>query len=290
VTTEDDRWVGPAFTRLTTYTEQVGGVVRIALQDSRNVDLNCVLLNDGSFAGCGGDFDSYRFTEERSACACNGLEGDLDGRDCFSIGDGTYYSARFWDSDGRMFVDEPGPYCKNDWHFIECLFELNSIEEGIGQSDGVIRYWYDGELVLDYSRILFRTGAHPDMTFNQFLIAPYIGDGSPVDQYMWVDDLTVATQRPPAATRRPRLSGGRDNCQKIFITTQPGTGFCRIPYSRHAAGIFSISGKNVWHCEFDGARCSAPAGPLSRFPAGVYIVVSRTAVSVPSAGTKGSIR
>jgi len=28
------------------------------------------------------------------------------------------------------------------------------------------------------------------------MIAPYIGDGSPVDQTMWVDDLTVAAERP----------------------------------------------------------------------------------------------
>ena len=34
------------------------------------------------------------------------------------------------------------------------------------------------------------------MQFNQFLLTPYIGDGSPVDQYMWVDDLVVATSRP----------------------------------------------------------------------------------------------
>jgi len=28
-------------------------------------------------------------------------------------------------------------------------------------------------------------------------MAPYIGDGSPVDQYMWVDNLRVATGRIP---------------------------------------------------------------------------------------------
>src|SRR2546425_8913290 len=30
--------------------------------------------------------------------------------------------------------------------------------------------------------VLLRTGAHPTMKFNQFMIAPYIGDGSPVDR------------------------------------------------------------------------------------------------------------
>jgi hypothetical protein len=43
---------------------------------------------------------------------------------------------------------------------------------------------------------MFRTGARASLTFAQFVIGPYIGSGSPVDQYMWVDNLTVATARP----------------------------------------------------------------------------------------------
>ena len=34
------------------------------------------------------------------------------------------------------------------------------------------------------------------MSFAQFAMLPYIGDGSPVDQYFWVDDMVVATARP----------------------------------------------------------------------------------------------
>src|SRR2546425_4445140 len=38
--------------------------------------------------------------------------------------------------------------------------------------------------------IRWRTGARATIQFHQFLIAPYIGNGgSPVDQYLWVDDL-----------------------------------------------------------------------------------------------------
>jgi len=189
VTNEDSEWVGPSNTRLTTYIEQVGGVPRLAIQDSQNVDLACVLLNDDSFVGCNGDFDTYPFTEERSAAACNGLLGDLDGRDCFPTGGG-YYSARFWDSDTQVFADA-APYDKNEWHLIESYWRLNTIADGIGQTDGVIRYWFDGIEILAYEHVLMRTGAHPDMAFNQFLVAPYIGDGSPVEQVMWVDDLEV---------------------------------------------------------------------------------------------------
>jgi len=196
VTNLDNDYVGPARTHLTTYIEQVGGVARLALQDSVNVDPNCILLNNDSFVGCNGDFDTYVFTEDRSVCSCNGLVGDLDGRDCFSGGGGNYYSSRSWSATSQTFSDSPGPNYKNDWHFVEALFSMSSIQAGVGVPDGQIRYWFDGQLTISHDHILMRTGQHPDMRFNQFCMFPYIGDGSPVDQYMWVDDLTVATGRP----------------------------------------------------------------------------------------------
>jgi hypothetical protein len=52
-------------------------------------------------------------------------------------------------------------------------------------------------LILDRHDILFRTGAHPTLQFNQFMIAPYIGDGSPIDQSMFIDNLKVGTGRLP---------------------------------------------------------------------------------------------
>lgn len=195
VTTEDDMWVGPAHTHLTSYIEQVGGVARLALQDSANVDLGCILRNDDSIVGCDGDFDSWPFTEARSVCACNGLEGDLDGRDCFPNGDGTWYSSRSWASDGRVFTDEAGPSYESDWHFVEAYFRMNEIPGGVGVADGLIRYWIDGDLRISSDRILMRTGQHPAMQWNQFLVTPYIGDGSPIVQSMWIDDLTVAAGR-----------------------------------------------------------------------------------------------
>jgi hypothetical protein len=73
---------------------------------------------------------------------------------------------------------------------------MNSVAGGIGVADGVMQYWFNGALVIDRHDILLRTGARPTIKFHQFLIAEYIGDGSPVDQYMWVDDLTLATGKP----------------------------------------------------------------------------------------------
>jgi hypothetical protein len=74
---------------------------------------------------------------------------------------------------------------------------------GIGQTNGVLKYWLDGALIIDQNSVIFRTGANPNMAFNQFVIAPYIGDGSPADQRFWMDDLTVATSRPASPVSLP---------------------------------------------------------------------------------------
>jgi hypothetical protein len=50
-----------------------------------------------------------------------------------------------------------------------------------------VRYWVDGVLVMDYSNVLFRTGQRATMQFHQFMIAPYMGSGSPVDQTVWTE-------------------------------------------------------------------------------------------------------
>jgi len=194
LTNLDWEYQGPADTYLTTYVEQNAGRPILALQDSKNVDPNCILLNNNSFVGCNGDFNSYPFDENRSVCSCNGLIGDVDRRDCFSsVGSSHgYYSSRSWVADSIYFRNDPGPYYKNDWHFIEAYFEMNTIENGIGIPNGKIRYWYDGQTLISSDSILMRTGAHPDMKFNQLFYGGYIGVGSPVDQTWWVDDLTLA--------------------------------------------------------------------------------------------------
>ena len=44
---------------------------------------------------------------------------------------------------------------------------------------------------MEHTGVLFRTGEHPTMRFNQVFIGPYIGAGSPVTQTIWYDDLIV---------------------------------------------------------------------------------------------------
>jgi hypothetical protein len=191
----DSQYVGPAHTYLTTYTEVVGGRALLALQDSKNVDLGCIIRNNDTIVGCNGDATTYPFTENRSVCSCNGLAGDLDGRDCFSNGNGTWYSSRSWGSDGA-FADAAGPNYKADFHYVEVYFQMNSIRGGVGVADGKIRWVQDGKTLISYDAILLRTAAHATLSFNQFAVLPYIGDGSPVAQSFWVDDLVVATAKP----------------------------------------------------------------------------------------------
>ncbi len=102
------------------------------------------------------------------------------------------HDRRVWGSEG--FTDEPGPRYKNDWHFIEVYLQMNS---AVGVADGIVQHWFDGTLVSDVRDVEFRVEAdHDDMLFNQLLVGPYIGDGSPATQTMWIDDLTVASSRP----------------------------------------------------------------------------------------------
>ena len=61
----------------------------------------------------------------------------------------------------------------------------------MGRRDGVIQYWFDGELIMDFHDVVFRTGAHPGMKIDQFLMAPYFGPGVPHAQTVWIDDLTI---------------------------------------------------------------------------------------------------
>jgi len=198
LTTEDSPTQGPADTHLTTYVEQNGGRPRLALQDGKNVDSGCVLLNNGTFVGCNGDIKTYPFTEKRSVASANGLQGFMDLSDTYRTPGSTsgYYSARVWRADTIYFRNEPGPFYKNDWHLVEAYFELNDIVGNKGIPNGKIRYWFDGKLLINSDNILFRTAAHPDMKFNQLLYGPYIGNGSPVDQTFWIDDVTIADGIP----------------------------------------------------------------------------------------------
>ena len=185
LTNADDRWVGPAVTHLTTYVEHRyvnGGLApRLGMQDAANIDQSRIGV------------DLTGVTENRAAGGCNG-EADGYPTGCYQSG-GSYRNQKMWLGQTVALTDAQGPRYKNDWHHVEVYFELNSIVGGVGQADGVVRYWLDGALLLEVPGVLFRTGAHPTMAFWELVIGAYIGDGSPVDQKIWIDDLKVGDRR-----------------------------------------------------------------------------------------------
>jgi hypothetical protein len=189
LTTESPDFAGLAHTPLTLLLETTwqgsNGVPRMEGADGANVN-----LTQGAVPN-----DLTAVTENRAACGCN---GNPDGFNvaCFNSGGGVWDNTKLVDAASAQFLSAPGAQYKNDWHHVEAYFQLNSISGGIGQLDGIMQYWYDGNLVIDEHGVQFRTGAHPTMQINQFVISPYIGDGSPVDQTEWIDDLLVRTAKP----------------------------------------------------------------------------------------------
>ncbi|MEI7903883.1 MAG: hypothetical protein WCI43_00535 [Candidatus Firestonebacteria bacterium] len=181
-TNKNDKYCGPAWTHLTTYIEDTEGTPRLSIQDGQNIDVS--RLKE----------DLTKKTENRAVAGGNGNSDGTGKLDCYKAGK-RYANGKTWDADKKYFSDEPGPYYKGDWHHIEVYFKLNSIVNGKGVADGAAKYWYDGKLIINNDKVMLRTGQFPDMKFNQFLILPYIGDGSPIEQSFWVDDLVVRTNK-----------------------------------------------------------------------------------------------
>lgn len=183
LTNADPAYSSLAWNHLTTYLEENSGRPRIALQDGANV-------NTGSIG-----VDLTATTENRAVAGCN---GDSDGNGlgtCYQ--QGTYWmNGKTFDGNQVYFSDTTGSLYKGDWHFVEMYVKLNSVAGGKGVADGILRSWVDGTLAIDRSNVMLRTGQNPTMKFNQLIVGPYIGDGSPLDQTIWFANLTVATSRP----------------------------------------------------------------------------------------------
>ena len=197
LTDQNDAYVGPAYTHLTAYIEENQGYPQLAIQDGQNIDETKIGVN------------LIGVTESRSVAGCNGVATNIGyaSVDCYVAGTGTHWNGVAWKGSTPYFFDSAA---KNAWHHVEAYFKLNTVSGGVGQADGIVRYWYDGQPVIDHQNVILRTGQHPTMKLNQFLVGFYIGDGSPVDQTVWIDQLTIATARPtttPDAAVPPKDSG-----------------------------------------------------------------------------------
>jgi len=180
LTDADPESVGPAYTHLTFYVEAVNGMPRVSIQDGQNIDAARIGQN------------LVGVTEKRAVAGGNGDSDGYGKLGYYPNGD-AYWNGKSWEPKQPYFRDEPGPYYKGDWHHVQATLRLNSVVNGIGQRDGVLQYRYDDKLLLDLHDVVFRTGQHPNMKINQFLMAPYYGPGVPHEQSIWIDDLRIFT-------------------------------------------------------------------------------------------------
>ena len=73
---------------------------------------------------------------------------------------------------------------------------MNTVTNGVPTADGIMQMWVNGVNVYNATNRIYRNGQNPTLKWRTFVIAPWIGDGSPQTQTMWIDDLTVATGSP----------------------------------------------------------------------------------------------
>jgi hypothetical protein len=101
------------------------------------------------------------------------------------------YNGKLYDSEDVLFDDD-------QWHCIEAYFKLNTLDMENDQAnpDGIVRGWFDNELVVDHTDVILRSTDFPEMEINQFLMAPYFGPGLlPHKQKLWIDELAVGIKR-----------------------------------------------------------------------------------------------
>ena len=188
LSTLDGDYDGPSLNYLDVYVEhnyQNGGKPAMYIQDNKSINTTTGALPNNLVG----------VTENRSTSGCNGIsESSWSVVSCYNAP--PWYNAKGMVGP-VVFQPNPGAGYKNNWNFVEAYFQLNTIVNGIGQADGVMQYWFNGTLIIDRHDVLFRTNAHPTLLFSQFVIAPYIGVGSPADQSIFIDNLRVATGRIP---------------------------------------------------------------------------------------------
>ena len=188
LTTADDHYIGPSVSHLTTYDQYLYSAGSFIA----NIEIADVLMIDTTKI----NVDLFGTTENRSIAGANGKHEINDATskvswDLYRNG-AQWMDAKYLQPTVAVFTDAT----KNNWHHIESYEQMNSIVGGVAQQDGVYQYWVDGALLMDRHNVFFRTGANPTMQFRTFLMGPWVNAGASIDQYVWIDDLTVATAHP----------------------------------------------------------------------------------------------
>lgn len=181
LTDADGEYVEPAWCSLEFLIEPNLFTPRLAATDGRRIDtgqLGINLLGTGAPHAIGGGNGSQNATSHY-----------------YPNGVGTYANGTFWDSPAASFIN-------NSWHHVEVYVAMNSIVDGVPKADGVLRFWVDGVLVIDQANVYLRSAQYAAQKFNQLALLPWIGDGSPIAQDLWIDNLVVADQPPVSRMAR----------------------------------------------------------------------------------------
>jgi hypothetical protein len=180
---------GLAWTSLTFYVEWSLFTPRLAIQDGERINLAQLT---SSYPGLLGS------NAPHAVAGGNGPQNQAtpSGVSYYSIGAPNYTNGTNWDA-------ASGALRNDTWHRVEVYVAMNSIPGGVPQANGIIRYWVDGALVVERTNVYLRTAQFASQKFNQFILAPYIGNGSPVAQDMWIDNLVVADRRSTSQTIPP---------------------------------------------------------------------------------------
>ena len=203
----DDEYCGLASNYLNTYLEVISDIgspytIRPAtgIQDSLRV-------NTGSGTPPN---DLTATTETRSAAYCNGCKSGADCGTgiCYDAGGGNWYSA-------NLYVETTDTIPKNEWVHYEAYYKMNTITSNIGNADGLMYVWVNGTKVMNNSHVVYRTNQDATKKWDKVVLSPWIGDGSPITQTMWIDELVITTEEPytipeasPATLSGVTMSGG----------------------------------------------------------------------------------
>jgi hypothetical protein len=188
----DGDYAPPAENYLNTYFEflsDIGGQYAIrpsvALQDALRTNISYGIPTGPQPP----IIDLTGVTENRSVNQCNtppqlGVTGG-----CYLDGNNVWYSADVW-------KDPTVSISKGVWHKIELHLKMNDIVNNVGVYNGIMKEWIDGALSINRSDVLFRTNQDANKKWAQIFLGPFIGDGSPIPQTMWFDELIIGQPIP----------------------------------------------------------------------------------------------
>lgn len=177
----DDNWGGLAQNYLDTYIEASGLTPRMIIQDGMNINYSYGAIPN----------NLTTVTESRDVAGCNGCLSGSDCGDsaaCYAVGGGTYWNGRQWNGSNN--------FSRNTWHKVEVYFKMNTVSSGHAIPNGIMWMKVDGNNVISKNNIVYRTNENSTMMWKTFVLAPYIGDGSPQNQTMWMDELELANLPP----------------------------------------------------------------------------------------------